>query len=135
MLITRLLLVLAVCNVKSTYRKSWARNLLIWSDFTLGFSFKVKLCLNGFGEFSFRWIQFALVIRCDRSSSFWFLFLCVRDLTIFKIFGKIQTIFWIEKMWKFKASIFKCMSQTGVVVQQILYFGLMNILFIITFKI
>ena len=25
-----------------TNRKSWAKNLLIWSDFTLGFSFKVK---------------------------------------------------------------------------------------------
>ena len=28
-LITRLLLVLEVCNVYSTYRKSWARNLLM----------------------------------------------------------------------------------------------------------
>ena len=25
--------------------------------FHLGFSFKVKRCLNGFGEFSFWWIQ------------------------------------------------------------------------------
>ena len=29
-------------QVTPTYRKSWAKNLLIWSDFTLGFSFKVK---------------------------------------------------------------------------------------------
>ena len=36
------LLVLEVCNVKTTYRKSWARNLLMWSDLTLGPSFKVK---------------------------------------------------------------------------------------------
>ena len=31
-----LLLVLEVCNVKTTYRKSWAANPLMWSDFTLG---------------------------------------------------------------------------------------------------
>ena len=41
-LITRLLLVLEVCNVKPTYRKSWSGNLLIWSDLILGSSFKVK---------------------------------------------------------------------------------------------
>ena len=41
-LITRLLLVLEVCNVKPTYRKSWAGNLLMFSDLTLGPSFKVK---------------------------------------------------------------------------------------------
>ena len=37
-LITHLLLVLEVCNVKPT----WAANLLMWSDFTLGPCFKVK---------------------------------------------------------------------------------------------
>ena len=36
------LLVLEVCNVKTTYRKSCARNLLMWSDVTLAPSFKVK---------------------------------------------------------------------------------------------
>ena len=40
--ITHLLLVLEVCNVIPTYRKSWAGNLLMWSDLTLGPSFKVK---------------------------------------------------------------------------------------------
>ena len=40
--LTLLLLVLEVCNVKSTYRKSWVGNLLMWSDLTLGPSFKVK---------------------------------------------------------------------------------------------
>ena len=40
--ITRLLLILEVCNVKPTYRKSWAGNLLVWSDLTLDPSFKVK---------------------------------------------------------------------------------------------
>ena len=34
-LIIRLLLVLEVCNVKPTYRKSWARNLWMWSALTL----------------------------------------------------------------------------------------------------
>ena len=28
--------------MKKTYRKSWAVNLLMWSDLTFGFSFKVK---------------------------------------------------------------------------------------------
>ena len=41
-LITRLLLVLEVWDGKPTSRKSWAGNLLLWSDLTLGPSFKVK---------------------------------------------------------------------------------------------
>ena len=41
-LITRLLLVLEVWDGKPTYRKSWAGNLVVWSDLTLGLSFKVK---------------------------------------------------------------------------------------------
>ena len=41
-LITCLLLILEVCNVKISCRKSWAGNLLMWSDLTLGPSFKVK---------------------------------------------------------------------------------------------
>ena len=42
LLITRLLLILVVWDGKPTYRKSWAGNLLSWSDLTLGPSFKVK---------------------------------------------------------------------------------------------
>ena len=42
MIITRLLLVLEVWDGKSTCRKSWAGNLLMWSDLTLGPSFEVK---------------------------------------------------------------------------------------------
>ena len=41
-LITRLLLVLEVWDGKLTYRKSWAGNLVVWLDLTLGPSFKVK---------------------------------------------------------------------------------------------
>ena len=41
-LITRLLLVLEVWDGKPTYRKSWAGNVLVWSDLTLDPSFKVK---------------------------------------------------------------------------------------------
>ena len=37
-----LLLVLEVWDGKPAYRKSWAGNLLVWSDLTLGPSFKVK---------------------------------------------------------------------------------------------
>ena len=40
--ITHLLLVLEVWDGKPTYRKSWAGNLLVWSDLMLGPSFKVK---------------------------------------------------------------------------------------------
>ena len=35
-------MVQVVCNVKPTFRKSWAGNRLMWSDLTLGPSFKVK---------------------------------------------------------------------------------------------
>ena len=35
-------LVLEVCNLKLSYRKSCAKNLLMWSDFTFGSFFKVK---------------------------------------------------------------------------------------------
>ena len=61
-LITCLLLVLVVWDGRSTYRKSCTKNLLIWSDFNFGSSFKVKSCFNGFGEFSSWWIQFASVL-------------------------------------------------------------------------
>ena len=40
--ITRLLLVLEVLDGKPSYRKSWAGNLLVWSDLTLDPAFKVK---------------------------------------------------------------------------------------------
>ena len=35
-------LILDVCNVKPTYRKSWAGSFLMWSNLTLGSIFKVK---------------------------------------------------------------------------------------------
>ena len=41
-LITLLLLVLQVWDGKPIYRKSWAGNLLVWSDLTLEPSFKVE---------------------------------------------------------------------------------------------
>ena len=41
-LITRLILVLEVWDGKLTYMKSWVGNLVVWSDLTLGPSFKVK---------------------------------------------------------------------------------------------
>ena len=55
--ITCLLLVLEVSNVKSTYRKLWAGNLLMWSDLALGQFFKMKQWFTGFGELSFQWMQ------------------------------------------------------------------------------
>ena len=39
--------------MKPTYRRSWAGNLLMYSDLTLGPSFKVKRWFTGFGELSF----------------------------------------------------------------------------------
>ena len=41
-LITCLLLVIEAWDDKPTYRKSWGGNLLVWSELTLGPSFKVK---------------------------------------------------------------------------------------------
>ena len=41
-LIARLLLVLEVWNVKQTCRQSWGNEFFMWSDLTLGPSFKVK---------------------------------------------------------------------------------------------
>ena len=54
--------------MKPTYRKSWAGNLLIFSDLTLGPSFKVKQWFTGFGELSFRWIQICIGSPMRRSS-------------------------------------------------------------------
>ena len=68
-LITRLLLVLEVCNVKQTYTKSWPGNLLMWTDLTLVPSFKVKRWFTGFGELSFWWIQICIGFLMHRSSS------------------------------------------------------------------
>ena len=56
-LITHLFLVIEVCDVKPSYRKSWAGNLLMWSDLVLGLSFNVKQWFTGIGELSFQWIK------------------------------------------------------------------------------
>ena len=66
--ITYLLLVLEVWDGKPTYRKSWAGNLVVWSDLTLDPSFKVKRWFTGFGELSFRWIQICIGCPMCRSS-------------------------------------------------------------------
>ena len=68
-LITCLLLMLEVCNVKPTSTKSWSRSLLIL-DMTFGPSFKVKQWFTGFGELSFRWIQICIGSPMRRSSLF-----------------------------------------------------------------
>ena len=51
-LISGLFVFIEVCSVTLTCRKSWAKNLLMLSDFTLGSSFKIKQWLNGIGELS-----------------------------------------------------------------------------------
>ena len=58
-----------------TYRKSWGRNLLVWSNLTLGSSFKVKRwSLTGFGELScgynLQWFSDALGLVGDVFSNF-----------------------------------------------------------------
>ena len=70
--VTRLLLILEVCNVKPTCRILWARNLLM-SDLTFGPSLKVKRWFTGFGELSFRWIQICIGSPMHRSSYSWYL--------------------------------------------------------------
>ena len=57
--------------MKPTYRRSWAGNLLMFSDLTLGPSFKVKQWFTGFGELSFRWIQICIGSPMRRSSCLW----------------------------------------------------------------
>ena len=69
-LITSLLLILEVYNVKPTRIKSWARNLLML-DLPFGPSFKVKRWFSGFGELSFRWIQICIGSPMRRSSCFY----------------------------------------------------------------
>ena len=54
MSLSRLLLVLEVCNVQSTFRKTYAANLLVVSDLTLDCSFKVKQ----------RWARIKVLITC-----------------------------------------------------------------------
>ena len=61
------LLVLEVCNVKPTYRKSWPGNFLT-SDLTFGPSFRVKRWFTSFGELSFQWIQICISSPMHRSS-------------------------------------------------------------------
>ena len=53
--------------MKPTYRRSWALNLLMFSDLNLGPSFKVKW-FTGFGELSFQWIQICIGSPMHRSS-------------------------------------------------------------------
>ena len=66
--ITPLLLVLEVCNMKPTYRKSFAGNLLMWTDLTLVPSFKVQKWFTGFDELYFWWIQIYIGSLMHRSS-------------------------------------------------------------------
>ena len=49
-------------SCENGHRKSLAGNLLMWSDLSLGPSFKVKRWFTAFGELSFQWIQFASVL-------------------------------------------------------------------------
>ena len=53
--------------MKPTYR-AWAGNLLMFSDLTLGPSYKVKQLFTGFGKLSFRWIQICIGSLMHRSS-------------------------------------------------------------------
>ena len=59
--------------MKPPYRKSWAGNLLMWSDLTLSPPFKVKRWFTGFGELSFQWIQICIGSPTRRSSFLHFL--------------------------------------------------------------
>ena len=69
-IITHLLLVLEVWDVKPTCRKSRARNLM-WTDLTLVPSFKVKRWFTGFGELSSSWwIPICIGSPMRRSSLF-----------------------------------------------------------------
>ena len=64
--------------MKPTYRRSWAGNSLMFSDLTLGLSFKVKRWFTAFGELSFRWIQIYIGSPMRRSS-----YLCAQLVVLF----------------------------------------------------
>ena len=58
--------------MKPTYKAgSWAGNLLMFSDLTLGPSFKVKQWFTSYGELSFQWIQICIGSPMRRSSCHW----------------------------------------------------------------
>ena len=80
-LITRLLLILEVCNVKPTCRISWAGNFLM-SDLTFGPSFKVKQWFTGFGELSFQCMQICSSSPMRRSSCILHLYATLFHLTL-----------------------------------------------------
>ena len=54
--------------MKPTYRRSWAGNLLMFLDLTLGPAFKVKRWFTGLGELSSWWIQICIGSPMRRSS-------------------------------------------------------------------
>ena len=56
--------------MKPIDRRSWAGNLLMFSDLTLGFYFKVKQWFTGVGELSLRWTQICIGSPMRRSSLF-----------------------------------------------------------------
>ena len=66
--------------MKPTYRRSWAGNLLMFSDLTLGPSFKVKQWFTGFGELSFRWIQICVNTSFDNRTLFLHFSICTHNL-------------------------------------------------------
>ena len=68
MLITRLLLALEVCDGNQPVVNHGTGNHLVWSDLTLGPSFKVKRWFTGFGELFFQWIQICIGSPMPRSS-------------------------------------------------------------------
>ena len=79
--------------MKPTYRRSWAGNLLMFSDLTLSPSFKVKRWFNGFGELSFRWIQICNGSAMRRSS-----FICLQLLFSHCHFLMFLSHFYITRM-------------------------------------
>ena len=57
--------------MKSTYKISWAGNILMLSDLTFGPCFKVKQWFTGFGELSLRLIQVCIGSPMRRSGYFY----------------------------------------------------------------
>ena len=90
--------------MKPTNRRSWAGNLLMFSDLTFGLSFKVKRWFTGFGELSFRWIQICIDSPMRRSTS---LLIGKKIITIdwekTLLIGKDSTFSISIKCLKFKA--------------------------------
>ena len=94
-----LLLVLEVFNVKPTYKKSWAGNLLMWTDLTLVPSFKDKRWFTGFVSCLAGGYKFASVLQCIGVVVIYTLFNCA--IVLFPLAALLTYFLCLHIVWIF----------------------------------